>query len=192
MQRVFILLYGFTAYALFLFCVVATIGFIGGLYGKTIDSGPAASPWLAALVDVALITAFGLHHSLAARAGFKAQLTRVVPPAAERSTYVLVASLLLLFLIWQWRPIDGIVWHLEGTMSRALVYAVYAGGWGLVLISTFLIDHWELFGISQALRRWRNQPAPEPVFRLPLPGSFIRVSRRLVWFAPPVFRVGSG
>ncbi|HSH41395.1 MAG TPA: hypothetical protein VK973_04645, partial [Arenicellales bacterium] len=89
MQRTIIAAWGFMAYAVFLFCFAATVGFIGGLYGKTIDEGPASPPWLAAIIDLGLIGVFALHHSVAARSGFKARLARILPPAAERSTYVL-------------------------------------------------------------------------------------------------------
>jgi protein-S-isoprenylcysteine O-methyltransferase Ste14 len=194
MQRHFILIYGLTAYGLFLACATATIGFVGGLYGKTIDDGSPGPAWLAAVENVCLIAAFALHHSLAARPRFKAWLTRVVPPAAERSTYVLAASLLLLLLIWQWRPIGGYTWHLENTALRGLALSLYAGGWLLVVLSTFLINHWELFGVSQVLRRWRNLPAPDPEFRLPLLYRLMRHPMHtgvlIVCWATPTMTVG--
>lgn len=174
MQRLFILIYGFAAYSLFLVCVVVTVGFIGGIYGKTIDEAPSGPSWLSGLIDLGLIAAFALHHSLAARSGFKRRLERLVPPAAERSTYVLAASVLLLSLIWQWRPIDGVVWNLESALFGGVVYAIYAGGWALVFVSTFLINHWELFGVRQVLRRWRDLPAPPPAFRIPLLYRLVR------------------
>jgi len=167
MCRTLIVLYGLCAYAVFLACFAATVGFIGGLYGKTIDMGEPAPAWLAAAIDLGLITVFGLHHSVAARARAKRWLARVMAPSMERSTFVLVASLLLLLLIWQWRPIEAIVWELETPALRDIVYAVYAGGWLLVLASTFLIDHFELFGLSQVLRRWRGGMPPAQEFRTP-------------------------
>lgn len=167
MKRILIAAYGIVAYAVFLACFVIVAGFIGGLYGKTIDTGPAAPAWLAVVIDLALIAAFGLHHSLAARGAFKARLARVLPPAVERSTFVLAASVLLLVLVWQWRPIAGVVWDLQEPVTRGGVYALYVAGWLLVLVATFAINHWELFGISQVLRRWRDQPAPRAELRLP-------------------------
>ncbi|HSH41385.1 MAG TPA: NnrU family protein, partial [Arenicellales bacterium] len=124
-------------------------------------------PWLAAIIDLGLIGVFALHHSVAARSGFKARLARILPPAAERSTYVLIASLLLLILIWHWRPIDGLLWDLQAPLPRGVLVAVYLAGWMLVLASTFQISHGDLFGISQVLRHWRERPAPEARFRQP-------------------------
>lgn len=194
MQRLFTIVYGFAVYVVFLACVAATIGFIGGWYGKTIDSGPTGSPWLAAAVDLVLLAAFSMHHSLAARPGFKIRLARVVPPATERSTYVLVASLLLLLLIWQWRPIGGDVWHLEGPVLRGVIHGVYAGGWALVLVSSFLINHWELFGVSQVLRAWRGLPQPAPEFHLPVLYRLVRhpmhTGVMVVCWAAPTMTLG--
>jgi len=110
---------------------------------------------------------FALHHSLAARSGFKAWLARILPSAVERSTYVLVASLLLLALIWQWRPIGGVLWDVQEPLPRGVLIAAYFAGWVLVLASTFQISHGDLFGISQVLRHWSGRPAPEARFRRP-------------------------
>jgi protein-S-isoprenylcysteine O-methyltransferase Ste14 len=145
-------LYALSAYAVFVATFVYLIGFVAG-WGvpKGIDDGPSTQPVLAVAIDVGLALFFGLVHSVMARASFKRVWTKFVPPAAERSTYVLVASAQLGLLCWQWRPIGSLpLWAATGALAWA-VSALQAAGWGTALLSTYLIDHFELFGLRQGL-----------------------------------------
>lgn len=167
-------LYGTVAYAIFLatFCYAA--GFVGNhLVPKTIDlgtpAGAAGEPLaLSILANVLLLGLFAVQHSVMARPAFKRWWTRIVPPAAERSTFVLLASLALLFLMLEWRPLPGTVWDLSGSPAGALMHGVYALGWGLVLVSTFQIDHFELFGLKQVWHHMTGRATPTATFRTPL------------------------
>jgi methanethiol S-methyltransferase len=170
----FIVLYGVIAYAIFFatFCYAA--GFVGNLVvPKSIDVGipPSAvgEPLaLSIFVNVLLLGVFAIQHSVMARPAFKRWWTRIVPPAAERSTFVLLASLALLFMVLEWRPLPGTVWDLSGSSAGALLHGIYALGWGLVLVATFQIDHFELFGLKQAWQSLSGRAAPTPAFRTPL------------------------
>src|SRR5262249_35749983 len=142
--------------------------FVGNVFvPKSIDSNPAESQTMALVVDLLLLSAFAIQHSGMARQEFKRWWTRIVPPAAERSTYVLLASLLLGLLYWQWRPILAPVWTVESEPWRQLLYGFYALGWLTVLVSTFLVSHWDLFGLRQSLLAFRKQPYAPIGFRTP-------------------------
>ena len=172
MQRLSILLFGLLAYAVFLPTFLYLVAFVGDLPSTalarwlpwlpavvphTIDAGRATGPVATALlVDASLILAFGLQHSVMARLGFKRWLSRHLPAAAERSVYVLLASAMLLLLFWQWRPLPGIAWSLAGEGWRALAWIAFGTGFGVVLLSTFLIDHFDLFGLRQAWTCFRG------------------------------------
>ena len=164
-------MYALFSYAAFLASFGYFAGFVGGLgVPKAIDDGPTTAPILAVTLDLALALFFGLAHSVMARASFKRAWTRVVPAAAERSTYVLVASAQLALLCWQWRPIGTLqLWTTSGTLALA-VRALQAGGWALALLSTYQIDHFELFGLRQAF----GGRAREPVLRTPLLYRWVR------------------
>jgi protein-S-isoprenylcysteine O-methyltransferase Ste14 len=159
MISILTLVYGVLSYAIFFLTFLYAIGFIGNvIVPKSLDSG-ATEPWLTALsVDVGLLSLFALQHSLMARQGFKRLLTRVIPAGAERSTFVLASSLVLMLLFWQWRPLGGIVWDVQHEVGRALLYVGFAFGWMLVLVATFVINHFDLFGLRQAWRAFRGQP----------------------------------
>jgi methanethiol S-methyltransferase len=158
MSRILTLGYGAASYAAFLVTFLYAIGFLGNvIVPKTLDS-PAEGPWLTALaIDLALLSLFAVQHSVMARPGFKSLLTRVIPPAVERSTYVLASSLALLLLFWQWRPLGGVIWDVQQPAGRAVLLAGFAFGWALVLLTTFVINHFDLFGLRQTWRAFRGR-----------------------------------
>jgi protein-S-isoprenylcysteine O-methyltransferase Ste14 len=170
----FALLYGLAAYAVFLATFLYAIGFVGNLWvPKSIDlgvpAGAADSPVAEALlINVLLLGVFAVQHSVMARPAFKRWWTRFVPKPVERSTYVLLASAALILLFAQWRPITAVVWDVSGAPLAVVLNAIHWSGWGMVLLSTFLIDHFELFGLKQVLARLRGRELPAPVFRTPL------------------------
>jgi methanethiol S-methyltransferase len=189
-------LYGFVVYLFFLGTFVYAIGFAGGIVvPKTIDSGAAGPLAEALLVDLALLGLFAVQHSVMARRGFKRWWARVVPEALERSTYVLAATLALALLLWQWRPIaEPVVWQVTDPFARGALQAVFWLGWAMLLISTFLINHFELFGLRQVFARWGRREIPAPVFRTPLFYRHVRhpiyVGFILAFWAAPVMSAG--
>lgn len=172
MARILYLLFAIAAYFLFFATFLYLVAFVGNLpwVPVTVDRGGEAGPLgLAILVDVALIALFGLQHSVMARLGFKRAWTRIVPPPIERSVYVVAASLALILLFLFWRPIPGVVWSVDNEAGAAILWAVFALGWLIVLVSTFLISHFELFGLAQVWRHGRGAgDAAPPVLRMPL------------------------
>jgi protein-S-isoprenylcysteine O-methyltransferase Ste14 len=188
-------LYGICAYAVFLASFLYAIGFVGNLVvPKAIDSG-AAGPLAASLIiDTILLSVFAVQHSLMARQGFKRWWTRFVPPSVERSTYVLFASLALLLLYWQWRPILEPVWTVENPLAAAAMTAIFWLGWVMLLISTFLISHFELFGLKQVFARLLGWALPAPRFHTPFFYRRIRhpiyLGFLLSFWAAPVMTAG--
>jgi protein-S-isoprenylcysteine O-methyltransferase Ste14 len=160
-------LYGALCYAFFLLTFLYAIGFTANLgVPRSIDVGPAATPEWAVLIDVLLLGVFAVQHSVMARQGFKRWWTRLVPKPVERSTYVLFASLALALLCWQWRPLPAPVWSVADPTARTILHGLAAFGWATVLISTFLISHVELFGLTQSFRARLGGDTP-PVLRTP-------------------------
>jgi protein-S-isoprenylcysteine O-methyltransferase Ste14 len=185
MQRIGILLFGVVVYAVFFATFLYLVAFVGNLQlavpalaalvPRSIDAGGTASPAaLAAAIDLALILAFGLQHSVMARTGFKAWLKQHLPSSAERSVYVLLASLMLMLLFWQWRPLPASLWQATSIAGQSIGWAVFALGFGLVLLSTFLIDHFELFGLKQVFRQWLQRPEQAPDFVTPFLYRLVR------------------
>ena len=171
MARILYLLFGLAAYLLFFATFLYLIAFVGDLpwVALTVDRGGAAGPLaLALVVDVALIALFGLQHSVMARRGFKQAWTRIVPAPVERSVYVVAASLALILLFLFWRPIPAGIWSVENELGAGILWALFGLGWLIVLVSTFLISHFELFGLAQVWghARGRSEVAP-PTFRTP-------------------------
>jgi protein-S-isoprenylcysteine O-methyltransferase Ste14 len=176
-----ILLFAIVAYAIFFATFLYLIVFVGDLsFAKlTVDvGGPEADPKIAALIDVALIALFGIQHSVMARQGFKRSWTKIVPHAAERSVYVLMASLSLIILFLFWHPITAVVWSISTPVIVDIIWAAFWLGWGIVLLSTFLLNHFELFGLQQAWFNMRGRKAAAPELRQPL---FYR------WIAHPLY-----
>jgi methanethiol S-methyltransferase len=190
MAKIAALLYGFIAYLVFLVAFLYVVVFLGNIpVARTIDSGEAGPLLPAFLINTLLLGIFAVQHSLMARPAFKNWWTRFVPRSVERSTYVLFASLALLLLCWQWRPIQQTVWSVPDGMGADIVRVVFWIGWGLVLLSTFLINHFELFGLRQVFARLRGRTLPAPEFKLPFLYKRVRHPIYLgfllaIWAAP--------
>ncbi|MGD2167101.1 MAG: isoprenylcysteine carboxylmethyltransferase family protein [Gammaproteobacteria bacterium] len=175
MKRLTLLLYSVLSYCVFFGTFLYLIGFIGNLFvPKSIDSAPTMPLAPALAINVGLLGLFAVQHSLMARSFFKDWLTKFIPQAAERSTYVLASSLALLALVAFWQPMGGVVWMVESTPLVVAIYALFALGWLLVLVSTFSINHFDLFGLRQAWINFTGK-AYEPLeFRLPLLYRIVR------------------
>lgn len=165
MHRSLAQLYGGICYTAFLATFLYAIAFVAGSgVPKHIDNGPLA-PWPVALaIDLALLTLFAVQHSGMARPAFKRRWTRIIPPAIERSTFVLVSSATLMLLFWWWHPLPQSVWHVDSALARGVLWGLSLLGWLLVLTSSFTIDHFELFGLRQAWRKDRGRAAVEDAF----------------------------
>jgi protein-S-isoprenylcysteine O-methyltransferase Ste14 len=169
MPRVLAVAYGAVAYAVFFATFLYAIGFVGDLVvPKGVNAGPPTPLAEALIVNVLLLGLFAVQHSVMARPAFKRWWTRIVPAPVERSTYVLVASLVLILLFWQWRPMTGVVWSVTSPAAVAVIWAAFWLGWALVLFSTFLVSHFDLFGLNQVWSYWRGRTRPEMTFRTPL------------------------
>jgi protein-S-isoprenylcysteine O-methyltransferase Ste14 len=184
MSRAATLVFAIACYAIFFATFLYLIVFVGdfAVAAKTVDVGPQSAPAVAAIVDVILISLFGLQHSAMARPAFKRWWTRIVPPQMERSVYVLSASIMLMVLFLGWRPIDTIVWNVTNPIFRDVLWLLFWAGWLTVLISTFLINHFELFGLQQAWFHVRGRQGQPPEMREPLLYRFVRHPMMLGFF----------
>jgi len=191
LSRVGAFFYGIACYLVFLVSFVYGIGFLGNFaVPKSIDSGPQ-SPFTQALaINALLLGLFAVQHSVMARPWFKAAWTRIVPNSVERSTYVLLSSVALLLLFWKWQPMGGVIWNVENAPGRFALNALFACGWLTVLITTFLINHFDLFGLRQVWLHLSGRTYTEIGFRTPGPYRFVRhplyIGWLLVFWSAPV------
>jgi methanethiol S-methyltransferase len=193
--RIVAFLYGLTSYAVFFVAFLYAVGFVADLaVPKSIDSGAPAPIAQALIVDLILMTVFALQHSVMARRQFKEWWTQYVPKSIERSTYVLFASLVLLLLFWQWQPIPAVLWHIDNPRTAWVITGVSFLGWFIVLTGTFLINHFELFGLHQVANNLSGQPMPAPRFRTPLYYQLVRhpiyLGFIIAFWAAPTMTVG--
>jgi methanethiol S-methyltransferase len=195
MGRILGFLFGIVAYLLSFATILYAIGFVSGVVvPKTIDSGAVVPPLQALIVNLVLMSIFAVQHSVMARSGFKRRWTGIVSPAIERSTYVLAATLALALLLWQWRPIPQVIWQVDSHEVVLALMALEALGWGIVLFSTFLINHFELFGVEQVTMNLAGKPTPAPKFRTPLFYKMVRhpiyLGFIIAFWAAPVMTAG--
>jgi protein-S-isoprenylcysteine O-methyltransferase Ste14 len=182
MKKGVVFTYGVVCYVVFFATFLYAIGFVGNiLVPKSMDSAPVGPFVESILINVLLLGVFALQHSVMARPGFKAWWTRFVPPPVERSTYVLLSSLALILLFSQWRPLGGVIWDLKDPAGRALVYSLFGFGWLLVLVSTFLINHFDLFGLRQVYFYLRGREYRALRFATPGPYKYVRHPLYVGW-----------
>jgi protein-S-isoprenylcysteine O-methyltransferase Ste14 len=175
MSRFIAFLYGLASYAIFFVTFLYALGFVEGLVvPKTIDSGATGSVTEALVVNILLMSLFAIQHSVMARPQFKQWWTQWIPKSVERSTYVLFASLALALLCWQWRPMPTVLWNVDNPDLAKTLIGLSLVGWLIVLTSTFLINHFELFGLHQVTNNLTGRPMPAPRFRTPLYYQFVR------------------
>ena len=181
-RRIAVFIYGVACYL----AALATFAYLAAFLEnfavpRSIDSAPQSPLWIALLVDLGLLTLFAFQHSVMARPAFKAMWTRVVPQPAERSTYVLFSSIAMFLLFWQWQPIGGVIWNIEDAYGRITLYTLYAAGWAMVLVTTFLINHFDLFGLRQVALQLIGRPYTGLRFRTPGPYKLVRHPLYVGW-----------
>lgn len=189
------LLYGVFCYVLFFLTFLYAIGFVGNIVvPKTIDSGAPGPMATALVVNVILLGLFAIQHSVMARPAFKRWWTKIVPSSVERSTYVLLSSLILILLYWQWRPMPDVIWAVTNPIGAGILTALFWLGWGIALVSTFLINHFDLFGLQQVFSHWRGTKPEPAAFKEPLFYKYVRhpiyFGFLLAFWATPVMTVG--
>ena len=175
MKRMVFLLYGAVAYLFFLGTILYAIGFVGNIFvPKSIDGTPTTPLAQAILIDALLLLLFALQHSIMARPAFKKWWTTVIPEPLERSTYVLLASLCLMLMMWQWQPVGGIIWSVKSGAIKTILLITYFIGWAVVMFSTFMINHFDLFGLRQVWLNYLNKRYTQLPFRIPLFYRWVR------------------
>jgi protein-S-isoprenylcysteine O-methyltransferase Ste14 len=195
MARLLAFLYGLAAYVLFFGTFLYAIGFVSGLVvPKTIDTGTVVPMAEALIVNVLLMSLFAIQHSVMARRQFKDWWTQYVPKSVERSTYVLFASLALIVLFWQWRPMPALVWHLDNPQIAMASTGLSFAGWLIVLTSTFLINHFELFGLHQVANNLAGRPMAAVRFKTPVLYKLVRhpiyLGFIVAFWAAPIMTIG--
>ena len=176
------MLYGVATYLLFLVTFLYAIAFVGNLpVPKTIDSGQPGPLIPSLIINALLLGLFAVQHSVMARPAFKRVWTRVIPESAERSTYTLLSSVALILLFWLWSPLGGTVWDVQDATARAVLYAIYAFGWALLLYTTFLLNHFELFGLRQVWLQFRGRAYTHLPFRTPTVYRWVRHPLYVAW-----------
>lgn len=181
-KKLSIFFYGAISYAIFFGTFLYAAGFVGNFAVlKSLDSPAEGSRMQALLIDLGLLSLFAVQHSVMARPAFKRIITRFMPVAMERSTYVLMSSLALILMFWQWRPLGGLIWDIQNSMGRTLMYSGYAFGWMLVLVTTFVINHFDLFGLRQVWRNLLGQPQNELHFVTPFLYRIVRHPLYVGW-----------
>lgn len=176
MGRVFAFIYGLICYLIFFVTFLYAIGFVGNVFvPKAIDTGTLNGPLSTALlIDAVLLSLFAVQHSVMARQWFKRSWTKIVPWPVERSTYVLIASLMLALLFWQWQPMGPVVWEVRNPTGRTLLQALFWMGWGCVLVSTYLVDHFALFGLKQVYNYFKGRDEGAIPFKSPALYKMVR------------------
>jgi protein-S-isoprenylcysteine O-methyltransferase Ste14 len=175
MNRVLAFVYGAVCYLIFFLTFLYAIAFVGNVFvPKTIDSGVEGPLVWSLIIDALLLSVFAIQHSVMARQWFKRAWTKVVPEPVERSTYVLLASLALILLFWQWQPMKAVVWNVRNPNGRLLLQALFWIGWGLVLASTYLVDHFALFGLKQVYSYFKGAPLEPVPFKTPALYKMVR------------------
>jgi methanethiol S-methyltransferase len=175
MDRILVVSYGLVAYLIFLITFLYSIGFVGNLIvPKSIDSGSSGSVVNAFLINLMLLSIFAIQHSVMARPAFKRWWTKIIPAAIERSTYVLLSSLALILLFWQWQPMSELVWDVANPIARNVIWGIFWLGWIVVLVSTFLISHFDLFGLRQVYLYMKGQEYKHDSFKTPFLYKLVR------------------
>ena len=195
MNRILAFVFGLAAYIVFLGTFLYAIGFVAGLVvPKSIDTGPVTPVVQSVVINVLLLALFAVQHSVMARKPFKRWWTRFIPKAIERSMYVLLASLALILLFWLWQPIHTVVWRATDPATEAALFGLSLFGWVIVLFSTFLINHFELFGLRQVMNESAARSVPAPTFRTPLLYNLVRhpiyVGFIIAFWATPIMTCG--
>ena len=176
MKRTLVFIYGGISYLIGLGALMYWFGFMGNLsfLPKTIDSGLQGPLAKSLIINIALIALFGLQHAVMARKGFKKAIIKIIPAAAERSTFVLMTGIVLSLILWQWRPIPITVWNIQNEIAQFAIYGLFWGGWALLVFASFLINHFELFGLQQIWLNLIKKPIPKINFKQPFLYKIVR------------------